>query len=80
MITINKTLKEMFFIMNIHGKDIKIFAGNSNMILANEISEKIGLSLGYSNVSKFSDGEIAIDISEVVRGSVFLLFNRPAPQ
>ncbi|HHX17993.1 MAG TPA: ribose-phosphate pyrophosphokinase [Clostridium sp.] len=60
--------------MNLHGKDIKIFAGNSNRELALEIAEKIGLSLGLANVGKFSDGECAIGINEVVRGSdVFLI-------
>lgn len=55
--------------MNLHGKDIKIFAGNSNRSLAEEIAAKIGLPLGASNVGRFSDGEIAISINEVVRGS-----------
>lgn len=55
--------------MNLHGKDIKIFAGNSNRALAEEIAAKIGLPLGASNVGRFSDGEIAISINEVVRGS-----------
>lgn len=55
--------------MNLHGKDIKIFAGNSNVALAEEIAAKIGLPLGASNVGRFSDGEIAISINEVVRGS-----------
>ncbi len=55
--------------MNLHGKDIKIFAGNSNTTLAEEIAAKIGLPLGASNVGRFSDGEIAISINEVVRGS-----------
>ena len=55
--------------MNFHGKDIKIFAGNSNRSLAEEIAAKIGLPLGASNVGRFSDGEIAISINEVVRGS-----------
>ena len=32
--------------MNFHGKDIKIFAGNSNRSLAEEIAAKIGLPLG----------------------------------
>ncbi|TYQ14610.1 UNVERIFIED_CONTAM: ribose-phosphate pyrophosphokinase [Acetivibrio alkalicellulosi] len=60
--------------MNLHGKDIKIFAGNSNRELALEIAEKIGLPLGLANVGKFSDGESAININEVVRGSdVFLI-------
>ena len=55
--------------MNLHGKDIKIFSGNSNRALALEISEKIGLPLGVATVGTFSDGESAINIGEVVRGS-----------
>jgi ribose-phosphate pyrophosphokinase len=60
--------------MNLHGKDIKIFAGNSNRPLAEEIAEKIGLPVGAATVSRFSDGEVNINIGEVVRGSdVFLI-------
>jgi ribose-phosphate pyrophosphokinase len=58
-----------FINMSLDGKDIKIFAGNSNRGLAEEIAAKIGLPLGASNVGRFSDGEIAISINEVVRGS-----------
>lgn len=66
--------------MNIHGKDIKIFAGNSNIELAEEIAAKIGLPLGASNVGRFSDGEIAISINEVVRGSdVFIVQSTCTP-
>lgn len=66
--------------MNLHGKDIKIFAGNSNRELAEEIALKVGLPLGASVVSKFSDGEIAISINEVVRGSdVFILQSTCTP-
>jgi len=66
--------------MNLHGKDIKIFAGNSNKELAEEIAAKVGLPLGASTVSKFSDGEIAISIYEVVRGSdVFIIQSTCTP-
>ena len=66
--------------MNLHGKDIKIFAGNSNKELAEEIAVKVGLPLGASTVSKFSDGEIAISIYEVVRGSdVFIIQSTCTP-
>ena len=66
--------------MNLHGKDIKIFAGNSNRELAEEIASKVGLPLGESVVSKFSDGEIAISINEVVRGSdVFIIQSTCTP-
>lgn len=60
--------------MNLHGKDIKIFSGNSNRALAEEIAERIGLPVGKATVGKFSDGETSINIGEVVRGSdVFII-------
>lgn len=66
--------------MNLHGKDIKIFAGNSNRQLAEEIALKVGLPLGEAIVSKFSDGETAISINEVVRGSdVFIIQSTCTP-
>jgi ribose-phosphate pyrophosphokinase len=66
--------------MNLHGKDIKIFAGNSNRVLAEEIAEKIGLPLGQAVVRKFSDGETEVNIGEVVRGSdVFVIQSTCTP-
>ena len=66
--------------MNIHGKDIKIFAGNSNKKLAQEIADKMGLPIGSANVGMFSDGESAINIEEVVRGSdVFIIQSTSTP-
>jgi len=60
--------------MNLHGKDIKIFTGNSNRALVNEIAEKIGIPIGIASVGAFSDGETAVNIGEVVRGSdVFII-------
>ena len=44
--------------MNLHGKDIKIFAGNSNKPLAAAMAECLGITLGRSEVGRFSDGEI----------------------
>lgn len=65
--------------MNLHGKDIKIFAGNSNRELADEIALKVGLPLGEAVVSRFSDGEIAISINEVVRGSDVFIIQSTCP-
>ena len=60
--------------MNLHGKDIKIFTGNSHRELAEEIASKIGLPLGKATVGKFSDGETEVNIGELVRGSdVFVI-------
>lgn len=60
--------------MNLHGKDIKIFAANASVKVAKEIAKKLGLPLGQSEVTTFSDGEISVSIKESVRGSdVFLV-------
>jgi ribose-phosphate pyrophosphokinase len=48
--------------------EFKIFAGNSNNELADEIAAIMGKSLGKSTVSKFSDGEISVSLWETVRG------------
>lgn len=55
--------------MNLHGKDIKIFAGNSNKTVALGIATALGLPLGKSEVSAFADGECNVSIGESVRGS-----------
>ena len=49
-------------------KEFKIFAGNSNQGLAEEIAAIMGKPLGKSTVSKFSDGEVSVSIWETVRG------------
>ncbi len=48
--------------------DYKIFAGNSNPELAEEIAAIMGKPLGEATVSKFSDGEISVSLWETVRG------------
>lgn len=66
--------------MNIHGKDIKVFTGNSNRELAEQIAEKIGIPLGQATVGKFSDGETLVNIGEVVRGSdIFVIQSTCTP-
>lgn len=52
-----------------HGKNIKIFAANSNPQLASNIASILGTEVGNSKVTKFSDGEISVNIYETVRGS-----------
>ena len=66
--------------MNFHGKDIKIFTANSNRPVAQQIAECLGLPLGKSDVSTFSDGEIAVSLHESVRGSdCFIVQSTCAP-
>ncbi|WP_026477287.1 ribose-phosphate diphosphokinase [Alkaliphilus transvaalensis] len=55
--------------MNTSGSEIKIFSGNANKALAAEIAKSIGVPLGNSEVTTFSDGEIAVNINETVRGT-----------
>ncbi len=55
--------------MIFHGKDIKIFSGNSNPSLAQGVAGCLGLPLGKSSCTKFSDGEISVSLHESVRGS-----------
>lgn len=47
---------------------LKIFSGNANRPLAEEICECLGVRLGKADVGHFSDGELQIKISENVRG------------
>ncbi|MDR2017431.1 MAG: ribose-phosphate pyrophosphokinase [Syntrophobacterales bacterium] len=47
---------------------LKIFTGNANAPLAEKICKFLGVPLGEANVSKFSDGEIQVEINESVRG------------
>ena len=55
--------------MNFHGKDIKVFTANSNPNVAKGIAEILGIELGKSETTTFSDGEISVSLCESVRGS-----------
>jgi len=48
--------------------DYKVFACNSHMELAEEIASIMGKTLGKATVTKFSDGEISVNLWETVRG------------
>src|SRR5262249_23507493 len=53
---------------------IKLFAGNANIPLAQEICKSLGVELGEAMVKHFSDGEIYVQIKENVRGAdVFVI-------
>ncbi len=47
--------------------DLSIFAGNSNPVLANRISDYLSKPLGKLKLNRFSDGEIQVEIHENVR-------------
>ena len=51
-----------------------VFAGNANRDLAQKVVDNLRLPLGNANVNKFSDGEVAVEINENVRGKdVFII-------
>ena len=57
-----------------HGKEIKVFTGNSNPILAEHICSELFRNLGNANVTHFADGECSVSVSEPVRGKdVFIV-------
>jgi ribose-phosphate pyrophosphokinase len=59
---------------------LKIFALNSNRPLAEKIAKVVGVELGKSSVSQFSDGEIRINIEESIRGAhVYVIQSTSAP-
>lgn len=63
-----------------HGRNIKIFTGNGYPELAQDIANRLGLAIGESEVSTFSDGEISVNIKETVRGlDVFVVQPTSAP-
>lgn len=63
-----------------HGSKVKIFSLSSNLQLAQEIADYIGIPLSNCEVSRFADGEININISETVRGhKVFIVQSTSAP-
>jgi len=48
--------------------NIKVFAGNANRVLAEEICHHLGMEIGKANVGRFTDGEFNFQIQENVRG------------
>ncbi len=53
---------------------LMIFTGNANPTLAKSVAAQLHLPLGDADVGQFSDGEVAIEINENVRGAdVFII-------
>jgi ribose-phosphate pyrophosphokinase len=54
--------------------ELKLFSGNANRGLAEEIADALSLALGRAEVARFSDGEVLVQIEENVRGTdVFVI-------
>ena len=60
--------------------NLMVFTGNANPALADAIAKNIGVPLGYASISKFSDGEVSVELNENVRGKdVFIIQPTCAP-
>ena len=58
-----------------YGDNIMVFTGNSNPEFAHTICDKLGISLGKSEVKTFADGEVSVSLNETVRGADVFLIN-----
>lgn len=57
-----------------------VFTGNANRQLAEKVVERLDIPMGEATVTKFSDGEVSVEIHENARGKdVFILQSTCAP-
>ena len=55
-------------------KELKIFSGRSNPVLANKVAKSLGKDLGEITIKTFADGELWIKFEENIRGTdVFII-------
>jgi ribose-phosphate pyrophosphokinase len=60
--------------------NLMVFTGNANPKLAQKVAKHLNVQLGKATVSKFSDGEVMVELLENVRGKdVFVLQSTCAP-
>lgn len=61
-------------------RNFRLFTLNSNPELAQEIADLLGCELGKSSITRFSDGEVQINLEESVRGAeVYLIQSTSQP-
>ena len=59
--------------------ELKLFSGNANRPLAEEIAKTLHVPLGDADVSRFSDGEAYVQINENVRGQDIFVIQPTCP-
>lgn len=60
-------------------RNFKVFAGNTNLALSKQVCDILGIPLGESKVTSFSDGEIQVEIHESVRGKDIFVIQSTCP-
>ena len=59
---------------------MKVLAGTSNLKLCKNIARHLKLKLVNSNIKRFADGEVYIEINENIRGnSIFVVQSTSNP-
>jgi ribose-phosphate pyrophosphokinase len=59
--------------------ELKLFSGNANLPLAEEIAQHLRVEVGDADVSRFSDGEVYVQINENVRGQDVFVIQPTSP-
>ena len=61
-------------------QDLKLFCGNANLKLTQDMAAYLGIEVARSDVGTFSDGECNVEIGENVRGKdCFVVQSTSAP-
>ena len=58
---------------------LKVFTGNANKPLAQDIANHLGMNLGKITVARFADGEVNVVINENVRGKDVYIIQPTSP-
>jgi len=60
-------------------QDLIVFSGNSNRVLAQNICDKLKITMGEAEVTRFSDGESNVKIVDNVRGKDVFVIQSTCP-
>jgi ribose-phosphate pyrophosphokinase len=67
-------------VANPSSPSMMVFTGNANRKLADDIARELGIPMGKAVVDRFSDGEVAVEIMENIRGrDIYLIQPTCAP-
>jgi ribose-phosphate pyrophosphokinase len=73
-------VKDGQFNMQMVPDNLMVFTGNANPRLAQAVGQHLNIRLGKAQVSRFSDGEVMVELFENVRGKdIFVLQSTCAP-
>ena len=59
--------------------NLMVFTGNANPKLAHAVAQQINIPLGKAQVSRFSDGEVFVQINDNIRGADLFIIQSTNP-